>query len=234
MDFNHIRQVLSSTTARMQGQNVAELMTRIASNSRDLKSISLDDQLLMGAILGSYLHQSYCDDRRLEKPLSNGLINNPRIKELNQPLDQMFVKDVLLGKIPTSDTLYVEDGKVFMDIANTNFASLSPYWQYDNFMAGASAARSVITNWDGITHPNPEVRKHIVVAVANAIHESWIGRGNVEEWNKDLETAYINLSADEQYKDLKHYKMATQMVTMLCKEMGIKMAAEPDDVTPVG
>ena len=234
MDLDHIRKVLSSTTARMKGQNVAELMTRIATNSRDLKNISLDDQLLMGAILGSYLHQSYCDDRRLEKPLPNGLINNPRIKELNQPLDQMFVKDVLLGKIPTSDTLYVEDGKVFMDIANTDFTNLSPYWQYDNFMAGAHAARSVITSWEGITHPNPEVRKHIAVAVAKAIHESWIGRGNAEEWNKELEVAYINLTPEEQYKDLKHYKMATQMVSMLSREMGIKMAAEPDDITPVG
>ena len=101
-------------------------------------------------------------------------------------------------------------------------------------MAGAHAARSVITNWDGITHPNPEVRKHIVIVVANAIHESWIGRGNVGEWNKELETAYINLTPEEQYKDLKHYKMATQMVTMLCNEMGIKLSAEPDDITPVG
>ena len=65
--------------------------------------------------MGSYLHQGYCDGRRLEKPLENGLQNEPRVKELTNDLDSMFVKDVLLGKIPTSDVLWVEEGKVFME-----------------------------------------------------------------------------------------------------------------------
>ena len=219
MDFDYIRSVMDKATAQMKGKDTIEILTRVAEQSKSMKSISLDDQFLIGALLGSELHQSYCDGRRLPEPLPNGLKNNPRIKELKEPIDQLFVKDVLLHKIPTSDTLYVEDGKVFMDIANTSFENLSPYWKQDNFMAGTCAARSVITNWDGLNHPNPEVREHVVVAVANAIHESWIARGNVSGWNADLATAYINLPVVEQDKDLEHYRMATRMINALQRRM---------------
>ena len=106
-----------------------------------------------------------------------------------------------------------------MDIANRDFTMLSPYWQHDNFMAGACAARSVITNWEGLTHDDPAVRDHTVVAVANGIHEAWIARGNVQGWNSDLETAYVNLPIDEQDKDLVHFKMATELVKDLQQEM---------------
>ena len=222
MDLDYTRNQLNSVSAKMAGKDVNQLIKDIAVKIKDFREIDLDDQSLLGAILGSFSHQSYCDDRKLEKPLPNGLTNNPRIKELDQELDRIFVKDVLLGKTPTSDTLYIEDGKVFMDIANTPFTKLSPYWQHDNYMAGKCAARSVITNWEGITNPEPQVRKYVTIAVANAIHESWIARGNVGKRNKELETAYINLSDEEKLKDLKHYRMAVQMMTSLIKAMGLE------------
>ncbi len=113
-----------------------------------------------------------------------------------------------------------------MDIANTSFTKLSPFLQYDNFMADSCATRSVITNWDGITHENPQVREYVTVAVANAIHESWIARGNVCDWNKDLETAYINLPMEEKDKDLVHYQMAVQMISMLYKIMNVQKQSD--------
>jgi hypothetical protein len=219
MDIKYVTKQLSAVSARMQGSNVKELLTGIATKSRNLQNIDLDDQLTMAGILGSYLHQGYCDDRKLKQPLPNGLQNEPRIKQLSEKLDEDFVKDVINGKIKTSDTLWVENGEVNMDIANTPFTQLSPYWQYDNFMAGACATRSVITNWEGITHQDPQVRKYVTVAVANAIHESWIARGNVGDWNKELETAYINLPENQKEKDLKHYRMATSMVDALARTM---------------
>ena len=238
MDKNHVIKQLNFVSSKLKDSNVKELLTNIATRYKDLKSIELEDQLTISGILGSYLHQAYCDGRRLETPLENGLVNEPRIKELSDDLDKMFVKDVLLGKIPESDVLFVKEGKVFMDIANTSFENLSPYWQYDNFMAGACAARSVITNWDGITHENSQVRQYVTVAVANSIHEAWIARGNVAEWNEDLETAYINLSEEEKAKDLVHYQMATQMMEALEHEMStgqswfldeLNMDDNPDD-----
>ena len=217
MDLNFVRNQLRKISERMEGQNVTKLISDIALKTKNLKSVELGNQLLLGGILGSFLHQAYCDGRKLENPLPNGLQNNPRIKELNEPLDEEFIADVLSGEIPTSDTLYIKDGKVFMDIANTPFTQLSPHWQYDNFMAGTCAARSVITNWEGIKSFNPWIRKHVEIAVANGIHEAWIARGNVGDWNKDLQVAYINLSNEEQAKDVVHYNMAKTMITTLTK-----------------
>ena len=224
MDCNYIIKKLKYVSSRLEGVNVNDILTNIASKSKDLKNVDLNDQLIMAGVLGSYLHQAYCDGRKLDQPLENGLKNEPRVKKLTDELDQMFIKDVLLGKIPTSDVLWVQDGSVFMDIANTPFTKLSPYWQYDNFMAGACATRSVITNWDGITHENSQVRKFVIVAVANAIHESWIARGNVGDWNNELETAYINLTEEEKAKDLVHYQMATDMLSQLVNSMNQGLA----------
>lgn len=53
---------------------------------------------------------------------------------------------------------------------------------------------------------------------------------NVEEWNKDLETAYINLSDEEKAKDLVHYQMATQMMASLEQEMNPDMDFDSDFV----
>lgn len=219
MDKDHIIEVLKRTTEKLDGVETGKLIIDVAKRTKDLKSVSLEDQLLLGAVLGSVLHNDYCKGRKLDKPLENGLENEPRVKVLDQELDQQFVKDVLIGRIPTSDTLYIEGGKVHMDIANTSFENLSPFWQYDNFMAGACAARSVITNWEGLMNPSAEVRKYVKVGVANAIHESWIGRGNVEAWNSDLATAYINLTPSEQEKDLKHYVMGSKLVDWLSREI---------------
>ncbi len=229
MDLNYIRKTLGEVTQRMQDKSATELITTIASKTKNMKAIERDDQLLLGAILGSKLHQGYCDSRKLEEPLENGLQNNPRIKELKDSLDKDFVLSVLEGRTPQSSTLYVESGKVFMDIANRDFTQLSPYWQYDNYMAGCSAVRSIITNWEGLTHNDPAVRNFVEVGVANSIHESWISRGNVYgnsenngviyEGNQSLETSYINLPADEQNKDLLHYTMAKSLIQDLSQEM---------------
>ena len=219
MDKNYVVKTLKNATENIKGKNVTELISKIANESKDMTTISLENQTILGAILGSMLHKAYCDGRKLEAPLENGLTNNPRIKVLDNELDADFIQDVLSGKIPTSKTLWVEDGKVQLDIANTSFANLSPYWQYDNFMAGMCAARSVITNWEGMMHKDPQVKKYVEIAVANGIHESWIARGNVGDWNQDLAIAYINLSDYEKDKDLQHYQMATKLISYLQESM---------------
>ena len=219
MDTKYFIETLSNVSKKMSKEDisVSDLIEDIASRTEGLEQVSLDDQLLLGGILGSFLNQAYCDGRKLPEPLPNGLKNEPRIKKLDQELDSEFIASVLEGKIPTSDTLFVEDNSVKMDIANTSFVNLSPHWQYDNFLAGMCAARSVITNWKGIRNLNPWVRKHVEVAVANGIHEAWIARGNVGDWNKDLAIAYINLPVEEKDKDKVHYTMACDMMQTLTK-----------------
>ena len=219
MDEKYVRDVLSTASSRVAGQSASSLISEIAKDTKDLKGVSLEDQYAMGAMLGSMLHQSYCDGRKREEPNEDGLPNEPRIKQLSESLDKEFVLGVLEGRIEKDSTLYVENGKVFMDIANRTFSQLSPHWQYDNFMAGCCAARSVLTNWEGLTHDNEQVREFTTVAVANGIHEAWIARGNVGDWNADLATAYVNLPVDEQDKDLGHYVMAKGLVESLRQEI---------------
>lgn len=219
MDEKHIREILATAAERIEGKAFATVISEIAKETKDLKGVSLENQYTMGAILGSMLHQSYCDGRRREEPTENGLPNEPRIKELSESLDKEFVLGVLEGRIEKDSTLYVEGGKVFMDIANRNFSQLSPHWQYDNFMAGCCAARSVLTSWEGLTHDNEQVREFTTVAVANGIHEAWIARGNVGDWNADLATAYVNLPVEEQDKDLGHYVMASGLIESLRQEI---------------
>ena len=64
------------------------------------------------------------------------------------------------------------------------------------------------------------------MAVANAIHESWIARGNIKDWNKNLATAYVNLPENEKEKDLKHYRMATSMVDALARTMNKETSSD--------
>ena len=195
----------------------------ITKKAKETRTITLEDQHLIGAILGSMLHEAYCNSRKLDTPNENGLQNNPREKKLTDPLDAEFVQEVLDGKIPQSKTLYVKDGTVCMDIANTEFVNLSPYWKKDNYMAGKTAARSIITCWDGLTHENPEIQKFVTIAVANGIHEAWISRDNIyyDEYegqiftNAELDTAYIYLSDDEKDKDLEHMIMAKNVIGKL-------------------
>ena len=190
--------------------------------------ISLDDQHLIGAILGSMFHKAYCDSRKLDKPNENGLLNNPRVKKLTDELDSEFVADVKSGKISQGSTLYVdENGIVCMDIANTEFVNLSPYWKKDNYMAGKTATRTVITCWEGLTNEDENVRKFVKIAVANGIHEAWISRGNVGDWNKELDTAYVFLTQDEKDKDLEHVVMATKVLSELLN--GIKKSKSDEN-----
>lgn len=208
--------------------------------SSDDRRISLEDQHLIGAILGSMLHQAYCDSRKLDKPNEQGLKNNPRIKKLTDEMDANFAKSVVNGEVAQSPTLFVnENGVVCMDIANTEFVNLSPFWKKDNYMAGKTAARTIITTWDGLTHENPEVRKYIEVAVANSIHESWISRGNVYYdqdgsqiyTNQDLDNAYIYLPDDEKNKDLEHMVMAMKLISKLTE--GLKKNKETKKEEPL-
>lgn len=189
--------------------------------------VSREDQYLISAILGSMLHQDYCDSRKLDKPNEQGLINNPREKKLTDSLDAEFVQDVLDGKIPQSGTLFIRDGKVIMDIANTEFINLSPYWKKDNFMAGKAAIGSILTCWEGLVHENPEVKKYVEIAVANGIHEAWRARGNVyyDEYegevftNEELDIAFCDLSDEEKAKDVSHIGMAYRLMQRICGEL---------------
>ena len=201
--------------------------------------VSREDQHLISAILGSMLHQDYCDSRRLDKPNENGLINNPREKKLTEELDVEFAQDVLGGKIPQSPTLYVRDGKVFMDIANTEFINLSPFWKKDNFMAGKAAIGSILTCWEGLVHENPEVKKYVEIAVANGIHESWRARGNVyyDEYegevftNEELDIAFCDLSDEEKAKDVSHIGMAYRLMKRICSELSKRNNSKQSNLT---
>lgn len=230
MDIKYINNELRYVSKAISGIDLMTLLEKIAFGVDNLAGISREDQLVLGAILGSLLHKSYCDGRRLdeEKAKALNLKNEPRVKLLNQELDKFFIEDVLSGKIPQSKTLVVSEGFVKLDIANTPFTELSPYWQYDNFMAGSAAIRSIVTNWAGLSNDNGEIRKYVEVGVANAIHEAWIARGNVYEdasnTNKQLETAYINLPEAEKDKDLKHFVMAKDLVLQVTKLMKNKPA----------
>ena len=221
----HMNMVLNFVSSNMAGKNAGEIVEEIAekyaTGSNEPFLLSQEDQYILGAILGSMLHQGYCDGRKLPTPNENGLPNNPRLKKLTESIDEDFVESVKRGEIPQSSTLYIDkNGTVIMDIANTSFVDLSPHWKKENFMAGCAATRSILSNMNGLTHENPAVREYVEVAVANAIHEAWIGRSNVYYevadgtvyTNRHLDTAYINLPANEQDKDLLHYRMARQLV----------------------
>lgn len=225
----YMSQVLAQTSEKLSqfNGNQAEIIADIASRAKGSLVLPQEDQFLLGGLLGSMLHQQYCDGRRRETPTENGLPNEPRIKVLTNPMDAEFANKVLSGEIPQSATVYTVGTVVHMDIANTPFEQLSPYWQKDNFGAGMCAARSILSNWEGLTHSDPTVRKFVTVSVANGIHESWIGRGNVGEWNANLDTAYINLPVDEQAKDLTHFTMAEGLIGALVQQMEQVEGATP-------
>lgn len=224
---DYVKKVLSEIAPILKTTNPAEVIDEIAKRHKDLKTLSVDEQNLLGAILGSLLHEGYCNGRKLDKPNEQGLPNNPRVKKLTEPIDQDFVASVVASGRTNGTTLFVEDGVLCMDIANTPFASLSPYWQKDNFMAGCAATRSVMTFWNELNSDNEALREFVAVAIANAIHESWIARENIYYdvvngkvyTNEPLATSYINLPQDEKDKDLLHYKMAIQMIDMLVAKM---------------
>lgn len=213
-------------------------MNAIIERAKKDKMISLDDQRLIGAMMGYMLHDAYCQSRKLDKPNEQGLMYNPREKELSEEIDKDFVQAVLDGKIKQSKTLYVRDGKVYMDIANTEFSDLSPYWQKDNFGAGKCATMAIISSWKGLSHDSPEVREHVTIAVASNIHNNWISRGNVYRsvdkdgtvyTNDSLDTAYIYLIDEEKAKDLVHVQMASHVVGKLVE--GIMKSNEAKEAT---
>ena len=216
-----IERQLEMVTNELAGKDVYTVLNEIAERSKQNLILSEKDQSILGAVLGAILHQSYCDSRKLSEPNEDGLSNNPRLKKLEKDIDQDFIQDVKEGRIPTSPVLFIKDGNVYMDIANTDFVNLSPYWKKDNFMAGCAATRTVITalQYKELME-NPQFRECAEVLIANAIHESWIARENVyyDEYNGEvytnqpLNTAFIQLPKDEQLKDSEHFIMAKQLV----------------------
>lgn len=185
--------------------------------------IDYDRQLLAG-ILGAKLHKVYCDGRKLDKPNEQGLPNNPRLKTLDSELDKEFVlnfkeqtiKTIQEGNQPDFSTLFFKDGNVVMDIANTDFANLSPYWQKENYLAGDTAVCLILSNWQGLKHRDKIVRNFVEIAVASAIHECWKSRGNVsktKDWdNSILARPYKELSLEEANKDSVQMHMAKALL----------------------
>lgn len=226
----YIVEILNQVDNVLLANDEAEIFERIVGEHKSIVEISQEDQWVLGAILGRMLHQAYCDGRRRKTPNPDGLLNEPRLKVLSSEIDEPFVQTVreMMEIFPNASTktLFINDNdEVVMDIANTDFTELSPYWQKDNFLAGCAATRSVITSWDGLMHDNGLVRDFVTVAVANAIHESWLARGNVGEWNKQLDTAYVQLPVDEKEKDLVHLNMAKEMLSKLYQMMKKKGSA---------
>ena len=237
---DYMKKVLGEISTIFKTNNPAEIIDEIAKRHQDLQTLSVEEQYLLGAILGSLLHEAYCESRKLDQPNEQGLPNNPRIKKLTETIDQDFVASVIASGRTNGTTLFIQDGVLCMDIANTPFASLSPYWQKDNFMAGCAATRSVINFWQQINSDNPAIREFVTVAIANAIHESWIARENVYYdqdgdtvyTNEQLATSYINLPQDEKDKDLVHYKMALDLINMLMEKMKEKNATKTNPSNP--
>ncbi len=234
MAKSFIERQLEMVTNELKGKDIYQVMNEIAERSKEQLVLSERDQSILGAVLGSILHAAYCESRKLPEPNENGLPNNPRLKKLDQPIDAEFVQGVLEGKIPTSSTLFIQDGKVQMDIANTDFVNLSPYWKKDNFMAGCAATRTVITalQYKELLE-NPQFRECAEVLISNAIHESWIARENVyyDEYNgevftnQSLNTAFIQLPKDEKDKDTQHFKMAKNLIEDIYVKMKEKKQA---------
>ena len=223
----YMKKVLNEVSSILKNSNPIEIINDIAKKNKNLTTITVKEQYLLGAILGSLLHEAYCNGRKLDKPNEQGLPNNPRIKKLTSDIDQDFVKQAIMTGKDNGVTLFFQDDVLCMDIANTPFESLSPYWQKDNFLAGCAATRSVISSWEGLTHDDKKIRDFVTVAVANAIHEAWIAReniyydkdGNQVYTNEELATSYISLPKDEQDKDLVHYQMAFEMISALLEKM---------------
>ena len=72
-------------------------MNAIIERAKKEKTISLEDQHLIGAMMGYMLHDAYCQSRKLDQPNEQGLANNPREKKLTDPMDAEFVQEVLDG-----------------------------------------------------------------------------------------------------------------------------------------
>ena len=229
-----IERELDRVCSELNGKDVVQVLNEIAERSKKSLVLSAEDQSVLGAVLGAMLHKDYCDSRRLPSPNQDGLINNPRPKVLNDPLDANFIERVHAGDIPLGKTLYLDDrGRVVMDIANTDFINLSPHWQKDNFMAGCAASRTVVCALQNKELlDNPQFREFAMTMIGNAIHEAWLAReniyydedGNQVYTNKELNTAFVQLPADEKDKDLKHYVMARSLIEDLYKLMREKRA----------
>ena len=204
-------------------------LKKIASKLDDVSTLKKEDIYVLSAILGTMFHQDYCDGRKLDKPLPDGRVNNPREKVLNTPDDELFVQQVREGRIPQSETLHFdENGRLIQDIANTQFVFLSPHWQDENFNAGLAASQLVISFWKKIEQcKSEEELNELLENIAAAIHVSWIMRknlykdvdqkGQVLYTNEELGEQYSMLPKDEQKKDRDHVDMARDLVERLIK-----------------
>lgn len=225
-----INQILSLMTGKDTTELLDEISTRIVKDGDKVSNITQIEQGILAGILGSMLHSAYCNGRRLsaqqreELSVPLEIANNPRMKVLGKELDAEFVQKVLSGEIPQSPTLFVDKkGNVVMDIANRQFVELSPYWQKENFNAGEAAVRLVVANWDALKGNNPKIKEWVTYAVSTAIHEAWLARDNVyrEETdeavytNAELDTAFNQLTEEEQKKDSIQLDMAMSVMDQL-------------------
>lgn len=225
-----LQEVMDNACAELvKAGSPEEALKRIAPRLEKVSTLKKEDIYVLAAVLGTMFHQDYCNGRKLDKPLPDGRVNNPREKVLNTPDDARFVQRVRDGQIPQSVALHFnEAGQLVQDIANTQFVFLSPHWQDENFNAGLAASQLVISFWKKIENSKTEEEMNeLLECIAAAIHVAWIMRknlykevdqnGNVLYTNEELGEQYSMLTKEEQKKDRDHVDMAKDLIHRLLK-----------------
>ena len=176
---------------------------------------------MMSSAIAFNFHKEFCCKRKLKNINKNGLLNRTKVKELNTDKDKNFVLQVLNGKIKTSNTLFIKEGKVFMDIANTNFVNLSPYWQDENIMASYNALNNVLSSWQELTSEDESVRKKQELSIIKSIHLFWIAR-NCKS-NKKLCVDFDLLPKEEQEKDILLFEKTKEIIFFVLQKIDEKL-----------
>ena len=86
----YMKKVLGEVGVVLKQYDPVTIVDTIAKNHNDLQTLSVVEQNLLGAVLGSMLHEAYCNGRRLDQPTADGLLNNPREKVLTEDLDHIL------------------------------------------------------------------------------------------------------------------------------------------------
>lgn len=197
------------------------LLFEMSFNKSSIKDLKEEEKCLLGTIVGFVMHKDFCNNRKLKRKNRNGFYCKAKIKELNTEADKDFVLSVLNKEREESKTLFIKDDKVFMDIANTSFFDLSPYWHNENVMAGYTSLNILLEKWEKITSKNKKTREKAQVDCLKQIHSAWVERNGKN--NKKLCVDFDFLSKEEQNKDLMLYEKTKEIINILIKNISSKL-----------
>lgn len=167
--------------------------------------VSQDVKKFLGYEVGSRLHDDWKEEFR------------PKDENARQGYEARWKPAKTEGYIPgpgLEDVVREVDGVVEIDIANMSFEELSEHWQNDNLEAGKAALALVVRkiSKEGaigsaeMMSLDEEDREEL----GDAIHEAWMERTEMTDWNEELFVPYSELPRSEQEKDLKHVKVVMQ------------------------